>query len=78
MCMPEEEDLSTLVCAQQVSKEEGREFLNGKLKTETLKVSPSFLKLADSHRNGGRVSSLSTAKPCTNDASVRPAVVLKR
>ncbi len=52
--------------------------MNEKLKTETLKVSPSFLKLADSHRNGERVSSLSTAKPSTNDASVRPAVVLKR
>lgn len=52
--------------------------MNGKLKTETLKVSPSFLKLADRHRNGERVSSLSTAKPSTNDASVRPAVVLKR
>jgi len=56
----------------------GRKFLNGELKTETLKVSPSFLKLADSHRIGERVSSLSTAKPSTNDASVRPAVVLKR
>lgn len=52
--------------------------MNEQLKTETLKVSPSFLKLPDSHRNGERVSSLSTAKPSTNDASVRPAVVLKR
>lgn len=52
--------------------------MNEKLKTETLKVSPSFLKLADRHRNGERVSSLSTAKPSTNDASVRPAVELKR
>lgn len=51
--------------------------MNQKLKTETLKV-PPFLKLADRHGNGERVSSLSTAKPSTNDANVRPAVVLKR
>lgn len=54
-----------------------RNLVNGKLKTETLKVPPpSLLKLADRH--GGRVSSLSTAKPRTNDANVRPAVALKR
>lgn len=52
--------------------------MNEKLKTETLKAPLLFLKLADSHRNRERVSSLSTAKPSTNDASVRPAVVLKR
>lgn len=55
--------------------------MNQKLKTETLKVPPPtrrFLKLADRHGNGERVSSLSTAKPSTNDANVRPAVVLKR
>lgn len=75
-----EEDLrpfSSGLCSTSI-KEEGRKFLNEQLKTETLKVSPSFLKLPDSHRNGERVSSLSTAKPSTNDASVRPAVVLKR
>lgn len=50
--------------------------MNQKLKTETLKVPRPPLKLTDRH--GGRVSSLSTAKPSTNYANVRPAVALKR
>lgn len=79
--MLKKEDLgpsNICLCSTSIEEKRGK-FLNEMLKTETLNVPLLlFLKLADSQRNGERVSSLSAAKPGTNDASVRPAVALKR